>query len=75
MYIISIKHLKIFSDSKRELNKFEDQWSTTHRSMALDKEKRKRRNKPNGYLAVWPQDIVSINKILNFWYIVYSKYI
>ncbi|XP_052691832.1 uncharacterized protein LOC128169804 [Crassostrea angulata] len=45
------------SDSKRELNTFEDQWSTSHRSMALDKEKRKRRNKPDGYLAVWPQDI------------------
>lgn len=45
------------SDSKRELNTFEDQWSTSHRSMSLDKEKRKRRNKPDGYLAVWPQDI------------------
>lgn len=43
--------------------------------MVLDKEKRKRRNKFDGYFVVWFQDIVSINKILNFWYIVYFKYI
>ncbi|XP_061194227.1 uncharacterized protein LOC133202425 [Saccostrea echinata] len=45
------------SDSKTFLNKFEDEWTNTHRSIALDKEKKRRKNKPHGYLQVWPTDM------------------
>ncbi|XP_061191719.1 uncharacterized protein LOC133199937 [Saccostrea echinata] len=44
------------SESRAVLNQYEDDWSSSHRSLALDKEKKKRRNKRNGYLAVWPHD-------------------
>ncbi|XP_062612437.1 uncharacterized protein LOC134274201 [Saccostrea cucullata] len=44
------------SESRAVLNQYEDDWSLSHRSLALDKEKKKRRNKRNGYLAVWPHD-------------------
>ncbi|XP_062596535.1 uncharacterized protein LOC134257979, partial [Saccostrea cucullata] len=53
---LHVEILKV-SDSKRFLNEFEDEWSTTHRSIALDKEKKKRKNRPGGYLSVWPQDM------------------
>lgn len=45
------------SDSKTLLNNFEDEWTLTHRSIALDKEKKRRKNKLNGYLDVWPTDV------------------
>lgn len=45
------------SDSKKVLNEFEDEWSTSHRSIALDNEKKKRKNRPDGYLSVWPHDM------------------
>lgn len=44
------------SDSKRALNKYEDEWSLSCRSVALDKEKARRRNRPNGYLTVRPAE-------------------
>lgn len=49
----------LFADSKTLLNNFEDEWTLTHRSIALDKEKKRRKNKLNGYLDVWPTDVVS----------------
>ncbi|XP_062584338.1 serine-rich adhesin for platelets-like [Saccostrea cucullata] len=56
---LNVEILQI-SDSKRQLNTFEDDWSTSHRSIALDREKKKRRNQPDGYLSVWPQDMEDV---------------
>jgi hypothetical protein len=47
-----------FIESRAFLNRFEDEWSSSHRSIALDKEKTKRKNKEYGYLSVWPHDQV-----------------
>ncbi|XP_069109125.1 uncharacterized protein [Argopecten irradians] len=43
-----------FSDSKVKLNKFEDEWSNSNRSKALDEAKEK--GEFGGYLSVWPSD-------------------
>ncbi|XP_048770551.2 uncharacterized protein LOC125676772 [Ostrea edulis] len=52
------KSLKVevleLSESRAFLNTFEDEWSSSHRSIALDNEKKK--NKEHGYLSVWPHD-------------------
>jgi hypothetical protein len=64
VYIVCVS-----TDLKTVLNKFEDDWSTSHRSIALDKEKKKRKNRPNGYLSVWPKDVVSEFKKLQKYYV------
>lgn len=49
--------LFFFEDSKGDLNKYENDWSLSQRSVALDREKR-RRNRRNGYLSVLKNDLV-----------------
>jgi hypothetical protein len=57
-YFCNVKHLSSILDSKRELNHYEDEWSKSHRSIALDEEKRKQGHKTGGYLEIWPEDMV-----------------
>ena len=57
-----------FPDSKAELDKFEEVWSTSERAKAVDQEIAKRHNttqQDHGYLLVCPSDKVSHNLMCN----------
>lgn len=53
--------LWLFPDSKQALNEFEAEWIHSDRSKALVEEKKKRHDKPHGYLSVCPQSMVIID--------------
>lgn len=57
-----------FPDSKAELDKFEEVWSTSEWLKAVDQEIAKRHNttqQDHGYLLVWPSDKVNHNLMCN----------
>ena len=45
----------LLSDSEKDIDEYEQTWASSHRALALDKEKDS--GKKGGYLKVWPEEL------------------